>query len=267
VEATRNEERVTLDDGAQTTLERWGHRGPIILAVHGMTSSRRSWERLARHLDGRFRVFAYDQRGHGDSSGVDGPMNLQRGIRDFENVASAIGEPIDVALGHSWGGAVVISGSTRFPVGRVAAIDPMIRQVADQWYNEYFAELRESFTLQGDARDAQTRADYADWDPLDVEGKVHAVHTMTAAPIEGLLRENPPELWDLRATIATYAKPLLLAMAAPDEGINSTQTLEDIEREHSANVEIVSFPGAGHNVHRTAFKALTQTLDEWLAQT
>jgi pimeloyl-ACP methyl ester carboxylesterase len=267
VNATRNEERITFDDGVQTTLERWGRSGPIILAVHGMTSSRRSWDRLARHLDGRFRVVAYDQRGHGDCAGVTGPMSLERGVRDFVNVAETIGEPIDVALGHSWGGAVVIAGGTRYPVARLAAIDPMIRQVANEWYEEYFVELRELFTLTGEARDAKTRADYADWDPVDVEGKVHAVHSMTVAPIEGLMRENPPELWDLRATIATYGKPLLLVMAGPDEGINSTQTLDDVQREHSANVDIETFAGAGHNVHRTAFNALTKTLDDWLART
>jgi pimeloyl-ACP methyl ester carboxylesterase len=267
VDITRNETHVTLDDGAQTTVERWGRRGPIILAVHGMTSSRRSWDRLARHLDGRFRVVAYDQRGHGESAAVTGPMSLERGVRDFENVAATIGEPVDVALGHSWGGAVVISGATRYPVARVAAIDPMIRQVSGQWYEEYFAELRELFALEGPARDAQTRADYAHWDPIDVEGKVHAVHSMSVAPIEGLMRENPPELWDLRATIATYAKPLLLAMAAGDEGINDPETLADIQREHSANVEIETFANAGHNIHRTAFNALAQQLDEWLART
>jgi len=73
--------RLALDDGAFTTVERWGERGPVVLAVHGMTSSRKSWERLARHLAGRFRVVAYDQRGHGDSAGIDGPMSLERGVR------------------------------------------------------------------------------------------------------------------------------------------------------------------------------------------
>jgi pimeloyl-ACP methyl ester carboxylesterase len=260
---TRNE-RVVLDDGAVATLECWGERGPILLAIHGMASSRKSWTRLGRHLEGRFRVVAYDQRGHGDSAGILGPMSLERGVRDAENVAAALGEPVDVLLGHSWGGAVAILAGSRLPGVRVAAIDPMIRQVNAAWYEEYLAELRELFALAGQERDARTRADYADWSPLDLEGKVHAVHSMTPAPIEGLWKENPPENWDLRDTIERYEKPLLLALAVPGESINDEATLAEIERTHPVNVRIAFFPGAGHNVHRTEFKAFARVLDNWL---
>ena len=261
------EGRVLLDDGAATTLERWGERGPLILAVHGMTSSRKSWERLARHLEGRFRLVSYDQRGHGDSAQVAGPMSLARGVADAENVAASLGEPVDVLLGHSWGGAVAILAGARLPVARVATIDPMIRQVSADWYDEYLAELRELFALTGSDRDARVREEYRDWSALDVEGKVHAVHSMTAEPIAGLLRENPPGEWDLRASIARYEKPLLLALAAPGESINDEQTLEQVERDRSASVRIARVPNAGHNVHRTAFQDLARSLDDWLALT
>jgi pimeloyl-ACP methyl ester carboxylesterase len=246
-------------------LELWGDRGPLLLAVHGMTSSRKSWERLAAHVAGRYRVAAYDQRGHGDSAGVAGPMALERGIRDAENVAEALGEPVETLLGHSWGGAVAILAGVRLPVTRVAAIDPMIRQVGDDWYEEYLVELRELFALRAGDRDAKVREEYAEWHSLDVDGKVHAVHSMSVAPIEGLWRENPPETWDLRPAIARYPKPLLLALAAPGESINDDATLAEAERTASGEVRIVSFPGAGHNLHRNAFERFAAALDEWLA--
>lgn len=255
--------RVELDDGAITTLERWGDRGPLVLAVHGMTSSRKSWERVARHLDGRLRVAAYDQRGHGDSAEVNGPMSLARSVADLENVAGALGEPVDVLLGHSWGGAVVILGAQRLPVKRVVAIDPMIRQVGDAWYGEYLDELGESFAYAGTQRDQRTRTEYAAWDPIDVEAKVHAVHAMTPAPIVGLQRENPPASWDLRETIARYEKPLLLAMAGRGESINDDTTLAEVAANHPRNVQVVTLPG-GHNLHRLEFAAFSAALDQFL---
>ena len=264
---TPAETHITLDDGAQTVVERWGERGPAVLCVHGMTSSRRSWVRLAEHLRNRFRIFAYDQRGHGDSAAVRGPMTLDRGIRDLENVVAALGEPIDLLIGHSWGGAVVIEAGMRIPVWRVAAIDPMIRQVDEKWYAEYLEELREHFALTGAERDERTRTDYAQWHPLDLEGKVHAVASMTADPIEALMLENPPEAWDLRKSIAHYDKALLLAMAAVGESINEEATLAAIHQDHAASVEIVTFPGAGHNLHRTQFERFTAALDGWLERT
>jgi pimeloyl-ACP methyl ester carboxylesterase len=229
-----------------------------------MTSSRRSWERLAGHLAGRFRLFAYDQRGHGDSAAVLGPMALERGVCDAESVAAAIGEPVDALLGHSWGGAVAILAGTRLPVARVATVDPMIHQASDEWYEEFLEELRELFALTGAARDERTRAEYAEWHPADVEGKVHAVHSMTAAPIEALWKQNPAASWDLRPLISRYAKPLLLALAARGEGINDDAAVDDAERDRSPEVTVVRFPGAGHNLHRTAFDEFARALDAWL---
>ncbi len=232
-----------------------------------MTSSRRSWERLAAHLEGRFRVVAYDQRGHGDSAHVHGPMALDRGVRDLEEVHASLGEPVDLVIGHSWGGSIAIEGGARIPVNRVAAVDPMIRQVDESWYEEYLEELRVQFSHEGAARDAVVRKEYSAWAPVDVEAKVHAVRTMTIAPIEGLMRENDPDTWDLRHQIMTYEKPLLLAMADRGEGINDDLTLDEIDAEHSAFVRVVWFPGAGHNLHRTSFDSFARSLDDFLART
>ncbi len=259
--------RIALDDGAFTTIERWGERGPVILAVHGMTSSRRSWERLGRHVAGRYRVVAYDQRGHGDSAETTGPMSLERGVRDLENVMQALGEPIDLLIGHSWGGAVAVTAGLHLPVWRVAAIDPMLHQASDEWYGEYLEELREQFARTGQERDDLVRAEYAQWDPLDVEGKVHAVHAMTVAPIEGLQRDTARKEWDLLPSIAHYDKALFLAMAARGESINDDEALEAIERHRASTVEIATFPGAGHNLHRTQFDAFAAALDDFLART
>ncbi|MDQ6779717.1 MAG: alpha/beta hydrolase, partial [Candidatus Eremiobacteraeota bacterium] len=98
---------IALSDGAQTTLESWGKRGSAVLCVHGITSSRKAWLRTAHVLGERFRVFAYDQRGHGDSAAVTGNMSLERSLADVRDVAAAIGEPVAL-IGHSWGGAVVL---------------------------------------------------------------------------------------------------------------------------------------------------------------
>ena len=106
--------RVQLDDGTSTTIERWGTKGPVMLCVHGMTSSRRSWERVGQRYGDRFRVVAYDQRGHGDSAAVTGPMSLERAVGDLRNVAASIGGAA-VLLGHSWGGAVVIRAGNDYP--------------------------------------------------------------------------------------------------------------------------------------------------------
>ncbi len=260
------EERVTLDDGAQTTLERWGERGPIILCVHGMTSSRKSWERLALHYADRFRIYAYDQRGHGDSAAVQGPMTLHRCLLDLYNVMDAIPDRVDLLVGHSWGGAVTILGGRRFDVQRIVAVDPMIRQAGDPWYAEFLADLKSLFALKGAARDAKVEEEYRllGWGEIDVERKKHAVREMTAVPIERLRDENPPESWDLRGDLEAYPKPLLLAIAGAEESIVPLDDLKSVRERGGPNLAIRVFEDQGHNLHRTAFERFVQEVDRFL---
>lgn len=255
-------ERITFDDGASTTLERWGERGPMILCVHGMTSSRKSWVPFAQRFADRYRIAAYDQRGHGDAAEVAGPMSLARAVHDLHEVAAHTGA--DLLVGHSWGGAVVVRGGRDLGSRAVIAIDPMLVQADDTWYAEFIADLEETFTFHGDARDERVRSDYAAWPPLDVEGKVHAVHAMTTAPIAGLRDQNRGDAWDLRADVAAYAKPLLLVMAGRDESIVPPAVQDEIAAHHPPTVRIVRFDDQGHNLHRTAFDRFARAVDEFL---
>jgi pimeloyl-ACP methyl ester carboxylesterase len=255
-------ETISLDDGAATTLERWGTSGPIMLCVHGMTSSRKSWYRLAKRFGDRYQVLAYDQRGHGDSAQIEGPMSLERGVADLRNVAAVV-DP-DILVGHSWGGAVVIRGGELLDVDAVVAIDPMIVQAADDWYAEFIDELEETFTSTGDARDAVIRESYADWHPDDLESKVYAMHAMTTAPIAGLRDENRGGVWDLRSDIAGYIKPLLLAMGGPDGTIVPKPVMDEISAHHGPPVQIVTFEDQGHNLHRTDFDRFARTMEQFL---
>jgi pimeloyl-ACP methyl ester carboxylesterase len=256
--------QIALDDGAMTHVDRWGNAGPLLVCVHGMTSSRKSWERLALQLADRYRVVSYDQRGHGDSSQIVGPMTLARGRRDLENVVTALGETPYALLGHSWGGAVVLLGGRTIPVAKVVAIDPMLRQCSDLWYAEFLDDLAPIFALQGEARAAKVRADYAQWPEIDRERKIHAVATMDAGPVARLRDENAPTDWDLRITIADYPRPLLMAIADQSESIIEAADLELIRTRGGMNVQTIVFENQGHSLHRTDFEHFMQVLGGFL---
>ncbi len=258
---------IRLDDGAQTLLEMWGESGPLLLCVHGMASSRRSFLRLADRFSQNYRVAAYDQRGHGDSATVAGPMTLERGARDFENVLAALGETPLASIGHSWGGAVVLRVGDRSNAGKVVAIDPMLQQCSDMWYAEFIEELDAQFGTTGEARANAFRAEYAAWHPLDREGKVHAVASMTTAPLAGLRDENPAQAWDLRSLVAEYKKSVLLAMADSQNSISAPVAYEKLraEAQRNRNVTFVPFAGVGHNVHREDFDAFAEVFAAYVA--
>ena len=247
---------VDLGDGNRTTLERWGESGPALLCVHGITSSRRSWARFAEHAAATHRVFAYDQRGHGDSANVLGPMTLERSLLDLEAVTRAIGGDLRALLGHSWGGAVVILGGRRVACERIVAIDPMIHQAAGSWYGDFVDDLREVFGAPPQQREALIRAAYATLPPIEIDAKVHAMRSMTLEPIVALGDENQVDAggWDLRDAIAAYPKPLLLLLADPSDSVVSADDAAFVRAHAGPKVRVEVFEGEGHSLQRTAFE-------------
>jgi len=243
-----------LDDGAATTVEMWGERGPVMLCVHGITSSRRSWARFAERLGTTHRVIAYDQRGHGDSAAVRGPMTLAQSVRDLQTVARSVSEPVDTLLGHSWGGAVVLLGGLELRPARVIAIDPMLTVAPGTFQTDYVEDLSDFFATAPADRDESIRAMYAGLAPLDLDGKVHAMRAMSVASLERLGRENNVDAggWNVRERSASYPVPLLV-LAAGIESVMSADDLTFLRERGGANVRIQSFPREGHNLHRTAF--------------
>ena len=240
-----------LEDGVKNTIEQWGSSGPVLLCVHGMTSSRRGWERLAGRLSPTHRVFAYDQRGHGDLAGVTGPMTLEQSVRDLEAAVRAVGERVDILLGHSWGGSVVLLGGPRIGARSVVALDPVIRVVPGTFGPDYVENLRELLALEGETRKDGILAMYADLDPLDREAKVHALSKMSIRAIEGIGEENGVEegKWDLRERLSGYEIPLLILVSGEDSVI-SPGDREWLGRQ-GPSVTVRTIAGAGHNIHRS----------------
>ncbi|MGH7729108.1 MAG: alpha/beta fold hydrolase [Vulcanimicrobiaceae bacterium] len=255
------ERPVALDDGSQTTLEWWGGAGPVVLCVHGITSSRRSWARLGERLAASRRTFAYDQRGHGDSAAVPGPMTLERSVADLAEVAKTLPGPVDLLVGHSWGGAVALAGARTLGARTVLVVDPMVRVAPETFEADYVDDLRETFALGGAAREQAIRQMYAGLPEVEVAGKLHAMRSMSIGALERLGRDNRVDAggWDLRATVANFPVPLLV-LAAGVESVLSPGDLRELRERGGPNVTVRVVEGQGHNLQRTDFEGFVDAL-------
>jgi pimeloyl-ACP methyl ester carboxylesterase len=100
--ATPTHQDIRLPSGRRHHYVSVGASGPRVVLLHGFTDSWRSFELLFGARSAKFQLFAFDQRGHGDSEAAD-----SYAIPDF--VADAIafieslgGEPVHL-VGHSLG--------------------------------------------------------------------------------------------------------------------------------------------------------------------
>lgn len=248
-----------FDDGASTTLESWGTKGPAIVCVHGMTSSRKAWARFGEYFKGTHRVFAFDQRGHGDSAEFTSPMTLERGVQDMLAVASRIDGEIAALVGHSWGGAIVVLAGPKCKTRTVVAIDPVLRVLPGTWRAEYLDDAESDFAKPFAELERDLRERLASWPPIDVEGKMHAVRHMTAEPIARLASDNHVEEggWNVLPQTVAYPKPLLVLAAAPADSVMSKDDVAELRARGGAKVTICEYPDQGHNLHRTAFERFT----------
>lgn len=91
-----------------------------ILAVHGISSTRRLWSWL-RAVDPEITLLAPDLRGRGDSIDVTGPSSVQQHTDDMVAVLDAFELESVHVCGMSMGGFIAIDIATRFP-GRVRSL-------------------------------------------------------------------------------------------------------------------------------------------------
>jgi len=96
------------DGGVRLAVREWPGRGPSILLLHGLASSSHIWDLVAPRLAPRFRVVAYDQRGHGLSGKPSSGYGFDRLIADAAAVIRALGLKRPVVAGHSWGANVAL---------------------------------------------------------------------------------------------------------------------------------------------------------------
>jgi pimeloyl-ACP methyl ester carboxylesterase len=94
---------------------------PIVLAVHGITSSHRTWLPVARRLEDDTTILAPDLRGRGASAALPGPYGFDAHVADLVAVLDHVGVDRAILAGHSMGAYLVARMAADHP-GRVAAV-------------------------------------------------------------------------------------------------------------------------------------------------
>ncbi len=101
--------------------------GPPVLLLHGFACGKRMWLHQIRALNARFRVIAYDQRGHGltDAPAVATGYSAGHLVRDLVGVLDALQIERAAIVGFSLGGgpALVLAASQPQRVSRLVLAD------------------------------------------------------------------------------------------------------------------------------------------------
>ena len=184
--------------GGSLRVASWPGSGDPVLAIHGITSSSRSWPYVAEAFDNA--LLAPDLRGRGRSNHLPGPVGLAQHAEDCAAVIEATGSTPLVVVGHSMGGfvatvlaagrpdlvraLVLVDGGLPFPPADEAATLAGLQPIKERLRSTY---TRESYSAwfrnhPAFARDWTSEAEeYADYDLPDAPGRPAADPDMVEA--------------------------------------------------------------------------------------
>lgn len=104
---------------------RRGGDGPVLLLVHGITSSLRTWDAVFDRLAEHHTVIAPDLPGHGRSDKPKGDYSLGSYAGALRDLLVLLGIQRATIVGHSLGGGIAMTFSYQFPerVDRMVLVD------------------------------------------------------------------------------------------------------------------------------------------------
>jgi pimeloyl-ACP methyl ester carboxylesterase len=269
----------------------WGSASaPPALLVHGLASSRATWNRVGPWLAGQgWHAIAVDLRGHGESQLVSAGEHNDRSLRTLASdlvetvaVLRPDAEGVDLLVGHSLGALVSLICVVDDPTfARLLVLEDPSGD-----------DQRSSIDVQSKAAGLVGEMDRARSDPDDAfekwsawDGRVPAetvrndVAAFAAADplyVPELLRELYTSQFSLVGLAERCTTPALLlvgrdargdSVSDASESDSSRITGEDRKRfraamRHGTMVEL----DAGHGVHDAVFDDYVAQLDRWLVE-
>ena len=251
---------------------------PLVL-MHGATLRSEDWENIHPRLATRYRVIAYDMRGH-CKSGRATDYSLDSLAGDLLRVLRDVVKAPAIVIAHSLGAAVAVVAATRAPglIKGLVLEDPYLAQFGTRWGDDYYRLLRAALEKVADPGAFKTAIGRL---PLPVAGPrgertvsdvrgfyaperlVTYFAPLDPAFVDAFRSQSAAEAGMLREAITASRVPVLLLAADPRQGT----ALAEGEAEALAaswNASLVRFPGVGHRIHGTRPEPFLEPLEPFL---
>ena len=249
-------------------LERPGGSEPLVL-LHGITDSAKTYEPLADQISDRFKVYALDFRGHGESDKPDSLYDTDAYADDVRHfIREVVGGPV-LLEGHSLGGVVAVQVGATAPelVSGLILEDPPLYFV--NGLNEIYTALFEGIVVMATTiqNGSQTSAHWFEVmanapDPYSGRPGIETMgEERIRLRLESIGQMKPKALrdgidgslkWDTDAVLAKLKCPVILLWGDP--AIGAVMTGEEVDQAVSviANCRAVQAPAVGHLIHDQA---------------
>ena len=251
---------------------------PAIVLLHGATFRSEDWENIFPRLATRYRVIAYDARGHG-KSGRAASYAIGDLADDLLRLIDGLAGGRAIVIGHSLGAATALVAAAKRPtaIRALALEEPVVDNWDRDWRAEYYAGVRAALDAigepsvfkravaslplpargpRGERTVGEVRGFYAaerlttyykDVDPAFVEQFGHA----------------KPDGHEL-VTTAIPPMPTLLLAAYVADGSALTEGEAEALVKQWPDAQLVKFPAVGHRIHGLRPEPFLEALEPFL---
>lgn len=251
---------------------------PPIVLLHGATFRSEDWENIFPRLATRYRVIAYDARGHG-KSGRAATYAIGEFADDLLRVIDTVAGRPAIVIGHSLGGAAALVAAAKRPdaVRALVLEDPVVDNWDRDWRAEYYRNVRTALDKAGELaafkravsslplpsrgpRGERTVGEvrgfyaaerlatyYKDVDPVFVEQFGH----------------SKPDGHELVVNAVPPMPTLLLAAFAADGSALKEGEAEQLAKKWP-HAQLTKFPGVGHRIHGLRPDPFLEALEPFL---
>jgi esterase len=221
-------------NGLKLAVAEWGpENAPPLLLVHGLTSDSHSWDRWGERWAPEFRVIAYDQRGHGRSEhatpGGFESYHVRHLVSDLDELVRALGLRRFSVLGLSLGGRPILAYATCRPEIVDAAV---VVDIGPEMERSGGRAVRDNVKTQVGADDAPS----APPAPVDYDPSL----------LELMGRKSLTEIDFLWDCVRALTCPTLVIRGEHSNILSAA--IAQRMRDELPDGELVTVPGAGHNV-------------------
>jgi len=242
----------------------WGSSTRHAVLLHGVTSSARSWWRVAPGIASLgYSVTAFDMPGHGESTLI-GHHDIPHIATHITATCQALDIPIHTLIGHSWGGATALVMAQSQPLQRLILIDPLIR-LNPVSGAQLVAKYGEGVGHPSNETLPWLTARNKLWHRCDVQWKAEALHQCRREAVEGLLLNSGE--WDITDLFTQIATKTLCLAADEANTIIPTTSIPIIQQAlHQHAGRWLQIAATDHNMYRGGFDVTMPRLIEWLKE-
>lgn len=258
--------RLFLDvDSVRLCCMDFGGEGPAVLLVHGLAGRGNEWRSTAEWLRRAHRVFALDQRGHGQSEKPTGDYSRDAYVRDLIGVIERLQPRPALLIGQSMGGINAFLAAARRPdlvrgliaVEASPAANPSAQRNARTWLEGWplpFPTLADAKAFfGGDTLYAQTWLEVLEerpdgyWPQFDIESMAQSMADVVAG-----------DHWDEWERVRC---PTLVV-----GGANSFVPQEELREmvQRNPHARFAQIADAGHDLHLEQPEAWREAAEEFL---